>query len=168
MAAGRGHILKPNNFKLLPEVKEKATKALLDYVGIAVLDVLVGAMDRENVGNHLFVALDARWWSIDYSCSFNLLRKIRGIGDPNAPYVAEYFPAFFTAVTLNPSAIPTTLEKASQISDEAIRKLANLPPDDFADSAEKEAVAEFLIQRRNQLSQLTMAWLKSKGLGTII
>jgi hypothetical protein len=168
MAAGRGYVLKPNNFKDLPEVRDLARAALGAYVGIVALDVLVGAMDRGNPGNHLYAASDDRWWSIDYACCFNVYRQLRGVGDPEAPYEADYFPPFLTAITLNPGAIPATLDLVNKIPNEAIESLVDLPAKLFADETEKRLVVEFLIRRRALATAYTTTWLKSKGLGPII
>jgi hypothetical protein len=168
MAAGRGVILKPNNFKLLPEVSVTAKIALQRYVGIVVLDILLGAMDRQNPGNHLYVAATDQWWSIDYACCFNLYRQIRGVGDPAAAYEADYFPALLTAITLNPQPILDTLKLVATITDAAMEGLVATPSDPFASPEEKTAVRDFLVRRRDLAEPHTMAWLRSKGLGTII
>jgi hypothetical protein len=168
MVPGTGAIMRPGGFGYFKELAGRADAALQTYVPILVLDVLMGVTDRSNRRNHLYVANQNAWYSIDYGNSFNRPLHIFGVGDPNLPYEAVYWDNFMTATALNATEIRAKLKEAAGISGETIEGLIGLIPESFAALEQRKEMVRFLNERVLLIDAHTRAWLKARGLGTVL
>lgn len=138
-----------------------ATTALAALSPIIVLDALVGVRDRHNGGNYVYVPSEKRWYSIDYSYSFNV-DGIGGVGDATL-FDTQYFPEIISAATSGTHAIAETLEAAESIPDEAFAALFARIPEVFCPNTERERMLAFLKARRANLRQILQRWSTIAG-----
>jgi hypothetical protein len=150
------------------------TLALQDYAGrAAVLDVLVGACDRANPGNHLYSEHERRWYTLDYGLSFNRPHPHRdGVGDPSVGYCTmggqAVFQEIVKAIRFNPAPLGETLSIAEQITDTAIEGLLALPPAAFGDDGTRGDMVAFLKLRRSRIRALMRDWCNLVGLHGLV
>ncbi len=148
-----------------PDLRTSAKTALVDYIGrTIVLDVLVGAEDRGNDRNHIFVEETREWHSLDYGLSFNAGEAERGVGDPGQPYVYNYLSDIRDAARLCRSVISATIKMAAHIPPTRFEELVRLPPQPFASAQERRETAAFLVNRQSRLEEIVEQWWFVLGL----
>jgi hypothetical protein len=148
-----------------PDLRASAATALVDYIGkIAVLDAWVGAEDRSNDRNHVFVEETRDWHSLDYGLSFNSKESPRGVGDKDYPFVYSYLSDIKDAARLSRKVIRATITLVERVPDEAIATLVSLPPKPFATDGERRDTIDFLVHRKSRLTQILGNWWTSIGL----
>jgi hypothetical protein len=142
-----------------PNLRTLATEALVPHVGgVVVLDAIVGAEDRNNELNHIFVEETKSWHSLDYGLSFNSKESVQGLGDKTHPYMYHYLSDMRDAARLSRSAIRDTVEAAKRITDDLVKGLVALPPPAFASVVERTETAEFLLYRLLRLEGILEQW----------
>lgn len=146
--------------------RDKATAALQRHAGIIALDALVGAVDRSNAGNHLYVPTEDRWYGIDYGFSFNMSGQ-KGIGDCNV-FTTPYFPAMIEAIRIAPARLEAALKLAECIPDKKIEALCALPPALFATPEVRAEMLGFLTSRQANLRPILQEWCKMMTLDGIL
>ena len=156
--------------KLTHDLYANGVLALEAYAGRAVvLDILVGACDRRNSGNHLYVESDRTWYTIDYGLSFNRHPERDGVGDPSIGYglrpYQEVWPDIVQAIRLG--VLRETLSIASELTDTAIEGLLALPPEAFGDGETRGAMISFLKYRRSHIRDLVWDWCKMVGVSGV-
>lgn len=163
-----GTALRYADIMLLPtfmHLRTPATEALVGYIGRAiVLDAWVGAEDRGNDLNHIFVEETKEWHSLDYGLSFHAKDAVRGVGDKDTPFVQPYLSDIREAARLSRDVIQGTIKRAKQIPEDIIKALVALPPDAFATPAERRDTVAFLVHRQSLLEQIVEKWWSNVGL----
>ena len=142
---------------------------LENYAGpVTVLDILVGACDRRNSGNHLYVERERRWYTIDYGFSFNRFPDRFGVGDPAAGYGTvlkqEAWPEIIQAIGRNKGLLNQALNIVELIPDETLDALLLLPPEPFGDEGTRGQMSTFLKYRRSRIRDLVRVWCEKVGL----
>jgi hypothetical protein len=148
-------------------LRPAATEALANHCGIFVLDALVGAEDRRNGGNHIFVPSEGKWYSLDYAFSFNT-RGVKGVGDPEIPFRAQYYAEMLAAVKNAPGLLEEALSRAESIPLGRFQGLLAMVPAEFAAPAERDQMVAFLENRRPKLRILLQEWCNMSGLTGLI
>jgi len=153
------------------------TLALQAYAGpVVILDALVGAIDRVNRGNHLYVESERRWYTIDYGLSFNRFPNTTGddgrtgVGDPRVPFgiLQDVFPQIITAIGLSPEPFRSILSLAESIPDGRFEELLRLVPPEFARAEDAQRMVAFLSYRRANLRPLLRAWCEKYGMANLL
>ncbi len=156
MAAVQGTAMRP-----------EATEALCAHCGIFALDALVGAKDRRNGGNHMFVPSEGKWYSLDYAFSFNSM-AIDAIGDPAPPFEAQYYAEMLEALKKSPEPLEEALSRAESIPDGQFQGLLAMIPGEFVAGPERDQLLAFLENRLPKLRTLLQEWCKIMGLTGLI
>jgi hypothetical protein len=134
-------------------IKPDAVAALASYSNVIVLDALIGAEDRWNAGNHIYVQERAEWFSIDYSGSFN----------PNFE-AQQYFPEIRNAVQQSTEVVRRAVTAASNIPDEALERLFALPDSVFLAAEPRRSALAFVKERRSRIADIVNGWLRNNGI----
>jgi hypothetical protein len=143
------------------------------YAGpVTVLDILVGACDRRNSGNHLYVENERRWYTIDYGFSFNCYPQRGGVGDPALGYghvlKQDWWSEIVAAIGRSKDSLEQALKLAEAIPDEAFEGLLSLPPEAFGDGATRGKMVTFLQYRRSRIRDLVREWCGRVGLAGMV
>jgi hypothetical protein len=147
-------------------LRPMAIQQLAEFTGVLVLDILVGAQDRANAGNAIYIVERGEWYGIDYSFSFGL-GNTTGVGDPNQPYDTSYLPEFMQAIPNSHEAIKRSAAQAELIPESAVRELLAAPPLLFATPQERADMANYILNRRSRLQDVLTAWCGRHGLGSV-
>jgi len=150
----------------------KATLALSTFAPTIVLDALLGNCDRRNTGNIVFAESLNRWYTLDYSLSFNLYRP-DGVGSAALPFGdpslrQSYFPEILSGLTLNSVPFRTTVTSAEGIMDNDLDQLFGLLPTSHAANADVGAMLAFVKARRTGIRGILRTWCDSVGLNGIL
>ena len=153
---------------LLPKyrpLQSTAQLALERHVGkVIVLDAWVGAEDRNNDTNHIYVEESDCWHSLDYGLSFNSKKDPRGVGDKGLPFMYSYLSDIKESARLCKTDLSATLKVARKIPEDLIKELVLLPPDPFASSVERRDTLDFLKSRQARLDEIVGTWWTMVGL----
>lgn len=153
--------------------RSAAIAALPAFGGAIVLDALVGNCDRLNDGNIVYAAASQRWFSLDYSFSFNLYQPT-GVGDPAKAFGSDpalrqvYFPEIIEGIRTNPTALTDAITAAEAISDSDIDGLVALVPASHSKAEEAGKMSIFIKERRSAIRVIMTRWANSAKLVGII
>jgi len=129
------------------------------YIGIIVLDALIGASDRSE-NNLVFHEASQSWYSIDYSFCFGVGNAGSGVAaDPSHPYrPSPNYPPEVKSALDYAGPIERALSRAERLTDTEIEVLCSEPPPLFF-QGDRTPITEYLKFRKNIIRALVNDWL---------
>jgi hypothetical protein len=163
-----GTVFRYSDIMLLPgqgALKLVAEPLLPDHFGkILVLDVLVGAEDRSNFRNHIYVEETRAWHTLDYGLAFGMELATMGVGDPDQRFINPYLDDMRVAARLSRGSLRNTLKLAKSITEHDIKGLVALPSAVFVSDDARAGTISYLTRRLPMLDDLVQHWWKTMGL----